>query len=135
MADRHEVSNLKAWLIVLVALLDDVVVLALVYLILWLFGVKIPLVAGIAAGLVLGTIIFFVHRAVVPSLRRCKVTGAEGMIGQTGCVIESLHPRGIIKVEDEYWKAIAMDGDIEAGGQVEVRGIAGLVLEVKRKKP
>jgi membrane-bound serine protease (ClpP class) len=133
MTKKGEISNLKVWLFVLIALLDDVVVLVLIYIVLRLFGVKIPLVAGIVAGLVLGTAIFFIHKALLPSLRRRKVTGAEGMIGQTGQVTQPLQPRGIIKIEDEYWKAISIDGDVEAGGEVEIVGISGLVLEVKRK--
>ena len=45
---KQESSGLKVWLIVLIALLDDIAVLALVFIVLWILDVKIPL-AGIIA--------------------------------------------------------------------------------------
>jgi membrane-bound serine protease (ClpP class) len=133
MAEKGEISKLKAWLIVLAALLDDVAALVLIFVILWFFDVKLPLSAIIAIGLVLGTFIFIVHRAVVPSLRRKKVTGAEGMIGLTGEVVQSLKPKGVVKIKGEYWKAESNEGEIDVGGDVEVVGIKSLSLEVRRR--
>ena len=133
MTKKDESSNIKVWLIVLVALLDEVAVLAIVFLVLWYFKVKIPLSAIIAIGLVLGTFAFITHRAIVPSLRRKKVTGAEGMVGLTGKVVSSLTPKGVVKIGGEYWQAKSVEGDIEAGEDVEVLEINRLNLEVKRK--
>ena len=127
-------TKFKAWLIVLVALLDDIAALVLVFLLLRLFNVKMSVPVMVIAGLALGTIIFFVHRAVVPSLRRRKVTGAEGMIGEIGKVTESLKPMGIIKINGEIWKATCQQGEIDAGCDVEVVGIKGLNLEVRKKE-
>ena len=124
---------MKAWLVVLIALLDEIVVLAIILLALWYFKVAIPLWAIITIGLVLGAFAFITHRALVPSLRRKKVTGAEGMIGLVGEVVESLTPGLVIRVSGEYWKAKCLDGDIEAGEEVEIVGIDRLKLEVKRK--
>ena len=132
MNDRSDISTLKAWLMVLVALLDDIAALVLVYIVLRLFDVKIPLPVLIASGLVLGTVIFLIHKAVVPSLRRRKMTGADGMMGLTGKVTQALKPAGVIKINGEYWKAKSAD-DIEINSEVEVVGINGLMLEVKRK--
>jgi len=133
MTEKGEKSTIRDWLIVLVALVDDVAVLALVFLALWFFKVEIPLAVMIAIGLILGTFIFILHRAVIPSLRRKKVTGAEGMIGLVGEVVASLKPDGIIRVGGEYWKAKSLEGDIEAGEDVEVLEIDRLNLRVKRK--
>jgi membrane-bound ClpP family serine protease len=132
-ANKGEISNRKAWLLVLVSLLDDAALLALLFLALWFFHVKITGTIILVILVVVAIFFIIMHRAVVPALRRRKVTGAEGMIGQTGKVTQPLLPRGMIKIKDEYWNAISMDGDIEAGGEVEVVGISGLVLEVKRK--
>jgi membrane-bound ClpP family serine protease len=126
-------SSLRAWLIVLIALLDDVVALALAFVVLWFFRVEIPLSAIIVTGLVLGTFIFILHRAIVPSLRRRKITGAEGMVGMTGEVVKSLKPDGVVRVSGEYWQAKSLEGDVEAGEDVEVIDIDRLNLEVKRK--
>ena len=40
----------------------------------------------------------------------------------------------IIKVKGEYWKAKSVEGDIKAGEKVEIVGVEGLVLKVKRKE-
>ena len=133
MAKKGGQSDIKAWLIVLVALLDDVAVLALVFLVLWYFKIEISLSAIIVIGLVLGAFAFITHRALVPSLRRKKVTGAEGMIGLTGEVVVSLTPKGVIKVSGEHWQAKCLDEDIEAGEEVEIVRIDRLKLEVRRK--
>jgi membrane-bound ClpP family serine protease len=134
MAEKGEPSTIKTWLIVLVALVDDVAALALVFLLLWFLKVEISLPVIIAIGLVLGIFIFILHRAIVPSLRRKRVTGAEGMIGLVGEVVESLTPGGVIRVGGEYWKAKSLDGDIETGEDVEILGIERLKLEVRRKE-
>lgn len=133
MAKKGEPSTIKTWLLVLIALLDDVAALVLIFLVLWYFRVEIPLSAMIVIGLVLGISIFVLHRAVIPSLRRRRVTGAEGMIGLVGEVVKSLKPDGVIKVGGEYWQAKSLDGDIETGEGVEILGIDRLNLEVKRK--
>ena len=125
---------MKAWVIVLVALIDDIAVLALVFLLLWAFDVDIPLYLLIIIGLVAGTLVFFIHRAIVPSLRRRQVSGREGMIGCIAEVIEELNPLGVVKVKDEYWKAKSLSGDIAAGEEVEVINIEGLRLEVSRRE-
>ena len=133
MTNKNGQSDLKPWLVVLVALLDDVAALALVFVLLWFFDVKLSLTGIIVIGLVLGTFIFIVHRAIVPSLRRKKVTGAEGMVGLTGEVTQALTPKGVIKVRGEYWKARSVDGEIDVDEEVEVKAINGLELEVRRK--
>ena len=135
MIKKGEISTKKAWLIVLVSLIDDIIILAVVFGVLWYFKVKLPLWAIITIGLALGTFIFVRTWVVLPSLRRKKVTGAEGMIGLAGEVVESLMPNGVIKVGGEYWRAKSLDGDIETGEDVEILGINRLKLEVKRKEP
>jgi membrane-bound ClpP family serine protease len=133
MNKKGEISTLKAWLIVLASLLDDAAVLALIFLGLWFFHVKITWVIILIVVVVVVAFFFIVHRAVVPSLRRRKVTGTEGMIGLTGEVMQPLKPAGIVKIKGEYWKARSVEGDIEVGDAVEVTRIDGLNLEVRRK--
>jgi membrane-bound ClpP family serine protease len=134
MNKKGEMSVLKAWLMVLISLLDDAAVLALICLGLWYFHVKVtwPLILLLAVLMIV--FVFIMHRALVPAIRRRKVTGAEGMIGQAGKVMEALKPTGTIKIKGEYWKAKSVEGDIETGDEVEVLGITGLNLEVRKKK-
>ena len=130
---KQKSSGLKPWLIVIIALLDDVAVLALVFILLWVFRADIPLAAIIIIGIVAVTIVFFIHRAIVPSLRRKQEIGSEAMIGLSGEVIQELAPKGVIRVMGEYWQAKCVGENIEVGEDVEITEIDRLVLEVKRK--
>jgi len=132
---KGEISALKAWLMVLASLIDDVAVLVLIFLGLWYFHVKItwPLILIIAV--LMAAFVFMMHQAIIPSLRRRKVTGAEGMIGVIGKVTETLKPVGTVKIKDEYWQAKSIEGEIQVGSTVEVMGIDGLQLEVRKKEP
>jgi membrane-bound ClpP family serine protease len=133
MTDKRQSSKLKPWLIVLIALLDDIAVLVLVFLLLWIFDVDISLPAIIVIGIVLSAFVFIIHRALIPSLRRKEEIGSEAMIGLSGEVTQNLAPKGIIRVKGEYWQAKCTGENIEAGEEVEIIGIDRLVLEVRRK--
>jgi membrane-bound serine protease (ClpP class) len=133
MTGKGEISTLKAWLIVLVSFIDDAAILALIFLGLWYFHVKITWTIILIVGLVMVAFVFIMHKAVVPSLRRRKLTGAEGMIGMTGTVTEACRPKGTVKIKDEYWQAKSAEGDIDTAEDIVVVGIDRLVLEVRRK--
>lgn len=121
-------------MIILVSLIDDVIVLALVFGALWYFKVKISLWGMIVIGLVLGTYIFIRTWAVLPSIRRKKITGSEGMIGLMGEVVGSPKNGLIVRVSGEYWQAECLDGErIRTGEEVEIVGIERLKLEVRHK--
>ena len=124
---------LKGWLLVLVLLLDDVAAFVLVLLGLQFLGIEIPLPVKIVIAVILGAFVFIIHRAVIPALRRKKITGSEGMIGLEGEVIEALTPVGAVMVRGEHWKAKSVDEDISAGDEVEILGVNGLTLTVRLK--
>src|SRR4030042_3700706 len=134
MNKKGETTGLKAWLIVLIALLDDIAALVLVFVVLWLLDIRLSIPALVIIGLVLGTIIFFIHRAVVPSLRLKKLSGAEGMIGAVGEVTVALKPKGTVIIKGEYWQARSVEGEIEIGGEGEVLGKHVLMLEVRKQE-
>ena len=135
MTEKRGISTKKAWLIVLVSLIDDVIILAVVIWAFWYFKVKLPLWVMIAIGLALVTFIFVRTWVVLPSLRRKKITGSEGMIGSIGEVVESLTSGLVVRVSGEYWHAECPDGDVEPGEEVDIVGIDRLRLEVRRKTP
>jgi membrane-bound ClpP family serine protease len=126
--------TLKDWLIVLVLLLDDVAALLLVLLILSLFNISIPLWVTIVIALLLGGLAFMVHKVIIPSFHKKRVTGSEGMIGLEGTVIKPLTPFGLIRIEGEYWKAKSVDENIAVGEEVEILRLNRLTLEVKCKE-
>lgn len=130
---RYRKGTIKDWLIVLASLLDDAAVVLLVLLLFWLL--KIPISLSVIALLVVLFIalVLIMHRAVIPSLHRKKVTGAEGMVGLEGRVVEALAPVGVVRVKGEYWKAKSTGEVIAVGEEVEILKADGLTLEVRRK--
>jgi membrane-bound serine protease (ClpP class) len=134
MAKKGEMSLLKAWLIVAASLLDDAIILLLILLGLWAFHVKITWPIILVVAVVIIAFMVIMHKAVVPAIRRRKISGAEGMIGMTGTVTEPLKPAGTILVKGEYWQAKSIEGNLEIGDMVEVTGIRGLNLEVRKKE-
>ena len=120
------------WIKVLVLLLDEAVVLVLIFLLLNYFDVQIPVPITIFVLLLVAVLVFIIHIKVVPSFRWKQVTGREGMIGSQGRVVESLTPVGTINVQGELWKANSVDGGIEVNENVKVVGMEGLTLKVVR---
>jgi len=118
---------------VLVLLLDEAAALVLVLLVMRFFKIGISLPVAIVIALPLGIFAFITHKVIIPSFHKKQVTGSEGMIGLQAEAIEALTPVGVVRVTGEYWKAKSVGGDIMAGEDVEILGLNGLVLEVKRK--
>jgi len=133
MNKKGEISVRKAWLIVLVSLLDDAVVLALIFIGLWLFHVEITWWIILIVIVAIVTFFLIMHKAVIPAIMRRKMSGAEGMLGMTGEVTETLCPKGTVKINGEYWKAVCNEGDVNTGEEVEVLRITRLKLEVRKK--
>jgi len=77
-----------------------------------------------AAMLGLGVLVFRSQRA-------RPTHGTRGMIGERGVARQRLAPSGTVVVRGEYWTAES-ETPIEAGERVEVTGIEGLVLRVRR---
>ena len=102
MTEKSEISTKKAWFIILISLIDDIIILGLIGLAVWYFKISLPVWAWIIIGLALAAFIFVRTWVVLPALRRKKVTGAEGMIGQVGEVVESVTPGLVVRVSGEY---------------------------------
>ena len=120
------------WFKVLVLLLDEAVVLVLIFLLLNYFDVQIPVPITVFVLLLIAVLVFIIHIKVIPTFRWKQVTGREGMIGSQGRVVESLTPVGTISVLGELWKATSVDGGIEVNENVKVVGMEGLKLKVVR---
>ncbi|HEX6847305.1 MAG TPA: nodulation protein NfeD [Chitinophagaceae bacterium] len=64
--------------------------------------------------------------------RRKVVTGIEGLVGDTGEVMEALSPMGTIKVQGEIWNAESLGGTINKGEKVRIKQMKGLKLLVEK---
>lgn len=58
--------------------------------------------------------------------------GMETFIGKTGEVINSLAPKGIIKVDGEIWNAESLSENINTGEKIIIRAIKNLTLFVEK---
>ena len=77
---------------------------------------------------------FFMTIALLAARAQLKKpqAGAEALTGMTGTVRQTVGPRsGMVYVHGELWKA-ASDSEIPAGEEVEVTGIKGMTLTVKK---
>jgi membrane-bound serine protease (ClpP class) len=84
-----------------------------------------------AAVATLSSFILIISYLVFRSQSAKPTLGVEGLIGEVGEARGALAPRGKIFVHGEYWNAEA-DGEIAPGERVEVIGIDGMTLKVKR---
>jgi membrane-bound serine protease (ClpP class) len=82
---------------------------------------------------VLATVLFFLVAIglAVRAQRRKPTTGYEGMIGESGIVIEELSPSGTVKVHGEIWKARVEGDSLSPGAEVVVKGVDRMTLIVE----
>ncbi len=76
-------------------------------------------------------VMLIVGSLAIGAWRRKSLLGQEGMVGEIGEVKVRLSPRGRVWVHGEYWNAESEE-EMEAGEQVRVVGIVGMVLRVRR---
>lgn len=91
------------------------------------------IIAGAATAV--GTFMLIVGWLVMRAQIRPAVTGAEGMLGEIGEVRRGADPSGRVKVfvHGEYWDAVA-DQPLDVGAPVEVVGVDGLQIRVRRRE-
>jgi membrane-bound serine protease (ClpP class) len=80
-----------------------------------------------------GTSLFIMTKALQAQRPRPK-TGVEGLMGAIAEVRADLDPKGTVLVQGERWHAVAEDGPIAIGEQVEIVAVEGFCLRVKRKE-
>jgi membrane-bound serine protease (ClpP class) len=94
--------------------------------------ISIPAVVVIALCFA-GTFLFIMTKALQAQRPRSR-TGREGLVGASAEVRLDLDPEGKVFLAGEYWTAVAEDGPIPAGEEVEVVAAEGFRLHVKRKQ-
>lgn len=76
---------------------------------------------------------FVINRA-IHAHRKQAATGREELIGKRAVVKEALDPEGTVFYKGERWAAISEKGRIEAGEEVTITAVDGLLLNVVRKE-
>src|ERR1700728_4879663 len=90
---------------------------------------RVHLLTALAVSMPLGLITAFLMTIALKARRNKVVTGAQGLLGETGVAQTALSPLGKIFVHGELWDAIA-SSVLPPGQLVVVRKIDGLTLEV-----
>ena len=90
---------------------------------------RVHLLTALAVSIPFGLITAFLMTIAIKARRNKVVTGAQGLVGETGVVQTPLSPQGKVFVHGELWDAVASSA-LPAGQLVVVRRINGLTLEV-----
>jgi membrane-bound serine protease (ClpP class) len=93
-------------------------------------GVRVSLGVIAAATIVTATFFLLVIGAGIRAQRRSVTTGAGGLIGKRGVVVERLALDGRVRLGGEYWNAVSSQ-PLDVGLEVEVIGVDGLRLTVR----
>jgi membrane-bound serine protease (ClpP class) len=91
---------------------------------------RVHLLTALAVSIPLGLITAFLMTIALKARRNKVVTGAQGLVGETGVAQTALTPQGKVFVHGELWDAIASSA-LPIGQLVVVRRIDGLILQVE----
>ncbi len=90
---------------------------------------RVHLVTALAVSIPLGLITAFLMTIALKARRNKVVTGAQGLVGETGVAQTALSPQGKVFVHGELWDAVA-SSPLPVGQLVVVRKVDGLTVEV-----
>ncbi len=122
--------NIKLILTIIVSLVDEVIIILVLFFVLSLFGIEMPLWLFITLVLIFSIITFLVYRA----LSKKPLLGFDNMIGKSGITVSPIARKGTVKIGRELWHAETDGEDIEVGAEVSVIEQTGLKLTVIRKE-
>jgi membrane-bound serine protease (ClpP class) len=91
---------------------------------------RVHLLTALAVSIPLGLITAFLMSIAIRARRNKVVSGAEGLIGETGIAQTALSPQGKVFVHGEIWDAKS-SVNIPSGERVIVRKVDGLTLQVE----
>lgn len=131
LADKKMHKRINARLIfTIVSLIDEAIIIFIVYFVLSLFDIEMPLWLIISLIFVLSALTFVMYRA----LSKKPLLGFESMIGKSGITVSPIARKGTIKIGNELWQSETDQEDIETGVEVIVTGQTGLKLNIQKKK-
>jgi len=90
---------------------------------------RVHLWTALGVSIPLGFITAFLMSIALKARRNKVVTGAQGLVGETGVAQTALLPQGKVFVHGELWDAVS-SSDIPVGQLVVVRRVDGLTLQV-----
>jgi membrane-bound serine protease (ClpP class) len=91
---------------------------------------RVHLFTALAVSIPLGFITAFLMTIALKARKNKVVTGAQGLVGETGIAQTTLGPQGKVFVHGELWDAISST-EVPVGQLVVVRQVDGLTLRVE----
>jgi membrane-bound serine protease (ClpP class) len=91
---------------------------------------RVHLWTALAVSVPLGFITAFLMSIALKARRNKVVTGAQGLVGETGVAQTALTPQGKVFVHGELWDAVS-SVSVPAGQLVIIRQVDGLTLQVE----
>lgn len=92
---------------------------------------QIDLSAWQIGALTLASLLYYGFALTVAVQSRDRITSTQrGLVGLVGEARGDLHPEGAVYVKGTLWRGRAVDGEIERGTPIRVKGVDGLVLQV-----
>lgn len=91
---------------------------------------RVHVMTALAVSIPFGAITAFLMTIALKARRNKVVTGAQGLVGETGVAQTPLSPQGKVFIHGELWDAIASTA-LPVGQLVVVRRIDGLTLQVE----
>ena len=122
--------NARLILIIIGSLVEEAIIIFIIFFVLSLFGIEMPLWFIITLVLVLSAPAIMIYR----SLSKKPLLGFESMIGKSGLTVGPIARKGTIKIGNELWSSETDYEYIEAGAEVIVTGQTGLKLNIRKKK-
>ncbi len=95
-------------------------------------GGQIPLPTIITTVVLLLLFMFIVVRAIINVHNTRITTGVEGLVGDTGVVLNDFSGKGKIRIKGEIWNALS-DEELKKDDQVVVTEVKGMDLAVKKQ--
>lgn len=86
----------------------------------------------VGVGSAMGIFFAFVIAKVFGAHQRRPTTGIEGLTGQLAVARSNLDPTGTVFLKGELWQAVASEGTVNEGEEVEVSDVDGFRLRVRR---
>ena len=86
----------------------------------------------VTVGITVGIFFAFVVAKVLGAHQRRPTTGLEGLVGQLAVARSDLDPTGTVFIKGELWEAVATEGAVRKGENVEVTDSDGFKLRVRK---
>ncbi|MEW6447479.1 MAG: nodulation protein NfeD [Bacillota bacterium] len=97
-------------------------------------GIQVSIGLVAAMSLTLAGLMGLLVTAVVRGQKRRVQTGFEELVGREAVARADLKPAGTVFVAGELWQAEVVEGQAAPGDKLEVIGVEGLRLKVRRKQ-